>query len=194
MLELILQNKEILGLFFAALGVIPIFIGKKKDNTVKNSQKNNSIAINNIISTFQNPIANNTQNTNDLEKLKNTKKILFIDDDSKFKVVQILINSGWIHTNTIKDVKSIDCTEIVQADILFVDIQGVGKLLSFADEGLGLAAAIKEKYPQKKVVIYSAETKGDRFHKALKKVDSSLPKNADPYEFQQIVEEFSQEK
>lgn len=67
----------------------------------------------------------------------------------------------------------------------------MGKLLFFADEGLGLADAIKTKYPAKKVIIYSAETKGDRFHKALRNVDTFLAKNADPYEFQQIIENFS---
>lgn len=124
-----------------------------------------------------------------LEALKPVTKILFIDDDTKFKVVQILKRSGWIQTKIIKDVRSLDCSDITEANILFVDIQGVGKYLEFSDEGLGLAYAIKQKFPQKKVVIYSAETKGDRFHKALRYVDSFLSKNADPYEFQQIVEE-----
>ena len=63
--------------------------------------------------------------------------------------------------------------------------------MGFNDEGLGLALAIKDKYPEKKVIIYSAETNGDRFHEALRKADSFLPKNADPYEFQRIVEEFT---
>lgn len=63
--------------------------------------------------------------------------------------------------------------------------------MGFSDEGLGLALAIKKKYPSKKVIIYSAETNGDRFHEALRKADSFLAKNADPYEFQRIVEEFT---
>ena len=63
--------------------------------------------------------------------------------------------------------------------------------MGFHDEGLGLALAIKQKYPKKKVVIYSAETQGDRFHKALREADSFLAKNADPYEFQRLVEEFT---
>lgn len=48
---------------------------------------------------------------------------------------------------------------------------------------------LKNKYPQKKVVIYSAETKGERFHDALRVADSFLAKDAEPYQFQQLVEE-----
>lgn len=76
----------------------------------------------------------------------------------------------------------------MKSDIFFVDIQGVGKKLDFQDEGLGLANALKNKYPNKKVVIYSAENRGDRFHEALKKADDSLPKNAEPFQFQQTIE------
>lgn len=145
---------------------------------------------------IKNKANNKNQNNRELDKktleyYKNHTKILFIDDDTKFKVVQILKTSGWVHTNTIKDLKTIDCPEVADADIIFVDIQGVGKILSFTEEGLGLASAIKDKYPQKWIVIYSSETQGDRFHKTLKKVDDFLPKNADPYQFQQIVEEWA---
>jgi hypothetical protein len=127
----------------------------------------------------------------DLGSRKEITRILFVDDDSRFKVVKILQNSGWRHTKTIKDVKTLDDADIKWADIFFIDVQGVGVSMGFADEGLGLALAIKEKYPDKKVVIYSAETKGDRFHRALRQADSFLPKDADPYEFQKIVEDLS---
>lgn len=126
-----------------------------------------------------------------IEEYKNETRILFIDDDVRFKVAKILINSGWVHTKLIKDARSLDDRDVIEASILFIDVQGVGIALGFSDEGLGLAEAIKDKYPNKKVIIYSAETKGDRFHKALRKADSFLSKNADPYEFQKIVEEFT---
>jgi hypothetical protein len=47
------------------------------------------------------------------------------------------------------------------------------------------------KFPNKKVVIYSSQTTGERFHAALRVADHSLAKNADPYEFIQIVDDFS---
>ncbi len=120
-------------------------------------------------------------------------RILFIDDDTKFKVVKILTKSGWINTSIIKDANTLDEPSIIDAHILFVDVQGVGVAMGFDSEGLGLALALKEKYRAKKIIIYSAETNGNRFHEALRKADSFLPKNADPYEFQKLVEELSAE-
>lgn len=129
----------------------------------------------------------------DLDVLKAKTHVLFIDDDARFRVVDILTKCGWIHTRKVRDVMSIDDDRIIQANILFIDIHGVGRKLDFRAEGLGLAAAIKEKYPEKKVVIYSAETQGDRFHEALRKADDFLAKNADPYEFQQLTERLARE-
>ena len=128
-----------------------------------------------------------------LAELKDVVRILFIDDDTRFKVTSILKKGGWVHTKLIKDINSLGQSELAEAHLVFVDVQGVGKSLAFKEEGLGLAAAIMEKYPDKRTIIYSAETKGDRFHEALKKADSFLAKNADPYEFEKLVEDFAKE-
>lgn len=191
MLQWFIDNKEWVfsGLGVAIIGTIIGFFKKNPELLVPTMS--NTVTVNTTVSTPRANTESEVSCVKSLESRKSDTRILFIDDDSKFKVVQILKNSGWSHTKTIKDAKSLDCPEIAEADILFVDIQGVGKQLYFSDEGLGLANAIKEKYPHKGVVIYSAETKGDRFHKALLNVDSFLPKNADPYEFQQLVEELS---
>ncbi len=155
---------------------------------------------NNIEINIANPAPSNSdQEKNDTPKIqkmslddyKNSTKILFIDDDARFKVVKILSRSGWVHTKLIKDCEALDDRDVIDANILFIDVQGVGISMGFSDEGLGLALAIKEKYKSKKVVIYSAETEGDRFHEALRKADSFLAKNADPYQFQRLVEEFT---
>ena len=76
--------------------------------------------------------------------------------------------------------------------ILFsVDINGVGTQM-FEDQGLGLAAALKDKYPHKAIILYSAEPTGNRFNKKLRKVDDTLPKNAEPYQFISLIEQYSQ--
>lgn len=126
-------------------------------------------------------------------EIKNNVFILFIDDDSGFKVAEILKNGGWLQTKLIEDIATLNDIDVKNAHIIFIDVQGVGKNLGFSEEGLGLASALKEYYPLKRVVIYSSETTGDRFHEALRKVDSFLPKNADPYEFQQLVERLARE-
>ncbi len=173
---------------FSGVGVAVIgLIISKKTNSGQTIQ-NQNVSIN-IDSDKDAADANDSEASIDTLRVKT--KILFIDDDSKFKVVDILKRSGWQNTKSIRDVKDLNSTEIRDTDIFFVDIKGVGISLGFKDEGLGLASAIKDKYPNKKVIIYSAETKGERFHEALKKADDSLPKNADPYEFEQIIESFA---
>lgn len=188
MFTYILENKEWIfsGIGISVIGLMFYFLKSKQKNSTAINENSNSVIVN-INNTQENN--QNKQDRDDcLIELKKKTKILFIDDDNKFKVVSILKNSGWVNTKIIKDINNIDSDEVRTTDIFFVDIQGVGKKLEFQDEGLGLANALKNKYPNKKVVIYSAENRGDRFHEALKKADDSLPKNAEPFQFQQTIE------
>ncbi len=127
-----------------------------------------------------------------LEELKSICRILFIDD-GEFDVPDILSNSGWKNTKKLPDVESLDSLDVRDADIIFVDIAGVGRILRFSDEGLGLISALKKKYPHKKIVVYSAQRRGNRFHEGLSDADARLPKNADPFQFESLVEEFAKE-
>ena len=127
-----------------------------------------------------------------IDDIKGLTKILFIDD-VKFDVVDNLIKSGWIHTKRIKDVDTLNQPEVKDSHIYFVDIEGVGKKLGFTDEGLGLSRALKETYPSKAVILYSAQREGDRFDKTLSIVDSTIRKNADSYEFIKLAEKFSKQ-
>jgi len=129
-----------------------------------------------------------------LEEIRGVCKILFIDDRN-FPVVDIIKNAGWINTKRIKDAEAIEQTDIREAHIIFCDIQGVGKKLKFKDEGLGLVIALKNSYPNKKVIVYSGEDQGrvEAFHKGLDVADGRLSKLADPYQFQLLVEKYSKE-
>ncbi|MDY0194202.1 MAG: hypothetical protein RBR93_11875 [Aliarcobacter butzleri] len=196
-MEWIIENKEWL---FSGIAVPIIYAGFKlinkgtndntNDNTNSNTNENTNILTVNVDTS---PNSHEPQKKGikykSIEVAQKKINILFIDDQ-KFKVVDILKTSGWINTKITKDISSLDSADVQNTDIFFVDIQGVGKKLDFQDEGLGLADALKRKYPTKKIVIYSAENSGDRFHRALKNADDSLSKNADPYEFQQIIENF----
>ncbi len=126
-----------------------------------------------------------------IEYMKSKTRILFIDDDKKFNVVKILKDSGWIHTKSIVDVKSIDSPQIRDAQIHFVDINGVGKLLNLPSEGLDLALMIKQRFPYKKVILYSANRNSNSFHEAWDLCDFKLEKNALPNQFLNIVEQCS---
>ena len=125
-----------------------------------------------------------------MDELKLRTNILFIDDES-FKIVSILKKTeGWINTKSIKDIHSPSEPEIRWAHIIFVDVNGVGGNL-FNNQGLGVAQEIKKRYPEKRVVLYSAETKHDAFSEAWDVVDARLPKNADPIVFITKVESFA---
>lgn len=118
--------------------------------------------------------------------------VLFIDDDVKFQVVNILKRNGWTNTKIIKDVSSLEQPEVASADIFFVDIQGVGVSLGFKDQGLGLVIALRKKYPSKKIVIYSAEN-ANAFNPAFGRANEWISKDADPYEFMEAVERLSEQ-
>jgi len=129
-----------------------------------------------------------------LDDIKNICNIVFVDDKS-FPIIDILKDCGWRNIQKLKDVDSIDQKEIREAHIIFMDIQGVEKKLKLRDEGLGLIVAIKTKYPNKKIIAYSAEDQGQvaAFHQGLELADSRLSKNADSYEFQFRLEKFSKQ-
>ncbi len=126
-------------------------------------------------------------NSTSCRKEKGSVHVLFIDDQ-KFDNVDVLRNAGWKNTKSIKDIKAIDCPEVLAADVIFVDINGVGTSLFPKEQGLGVAVQIKSRYSEKCVVVYSAQPQ--ELHKALSQVDAILPKNAEPYEYISILENY----
>lgn len=155
---------------------VTVHIGKSETEPEKHQD---SLAVNGGVDEF--------------ERLKKLTHILFIDDDTKFKIVQIIIKTGWKNTESIVDLEHYDDDLLRKSHIIFVDVQGVGKVLDCKDEGLSLALNIKNKYPQKKVVIYSAVQAHKVFHEAIQKVDFLLSKDAEPIEFTSLIERFSKE-
>lgn len=147
-----------------------------------------------ILSLFKNS-KKKTIPTPTLPELKQKTKILFVDDQ-KFNIVDSLKDKdGWRNIRRVADVDSISQAEVDEAHIIFVDVQGVGKKLGFVDEGLGLIVALKETYPDKKIVMYSSESKGqvNAFHKASDMVDGRLKKKPSRYEFGATIERLAKE-
>jgi hypothetical protein len=128
-----------------------------------------------------------------IELMKSKIKVLFIDDDRNFNVVKILKNGGWRYTKSVTDIKGVDIQVVKESDILFIDINGVGRAMCLQNEGLDLALMVKERYPNKKVIIYSANRNSNAFHDAWVKCDFRLEKNALPSQFQNLVEKYSVE-
>ena len=177
------------------IGAISLFKDKiqppnESSDQKKSIQQTVSVNVNNGVSLkAEQGNSNGTQSKQppSIEELKKSTSILFIDDDKTFKIVDILKKMGWLNTKLIKDINSLSDHNVVDANILFIDIQGVGKLLQHKDEGLGLALAIKRRYPTKKIIIYSAQAEGARFHEALSEADYSLPKTAEPVRFEETI-------
>lgn len=121
-----------------------------------------------------------------IEEAKASARLLFIDDDTRFKLVKILKEAGWLNVDIRKDIDTEDAL-LRSADLVFVDINGVGKKMGFIDEGLGLSNAIRDKFPEKYIVIYSSERDGNRFDESIKKADDTLYKHADTYQFEKCI-------
>jgi len=183
---------EILGYFLLPNSVTSV------PQTVKNKNEQNvNVSVNVGSTTNQNIGEDESQNKKNLdrnamiESMQSKTAILFIDDDKNFNVVKILKDSNWKKVKTVVDIKSLDIPIVKESDIIFVDINGVGKLLNLEFEGLDLALMLKQRYPDKKVIIYSANRNNNSFHQAWDTCDFKLEKNALPYQFQNLVEEYS---
>lgn len=124
--------------------------------------------------------------------------VLIIDDQyTDYAIVKILSDRKkypWINFSAIPDLKTIDEPQLRLADVVFVDIQGVGKYLTPKHEGLGIAEMILDKYPTKKVILYSSETKHNFTHPVLSRVYGRLEKEAEPRSFIAYIEDERSEK
>ena len=123
------------------------------------------------------------------QDIKSSVQILFIDDED-FNVVKMLKKAGWRNIKRKPDFSNLDDIDLQNADVVFVDIKGVGIVGGYKNEGIGLAAAIKKKYPRKGVIIYSGTHEHDIFSSELDSVDAKLPKNAEPIQFSYLIEQY----
>lgn len=161
------------------------------------AQKNDVIPANkNVITQTINIVDNHKEQPTDCStmrtplKSKSTIQILFIDDN-KVSFIPAMKKAGYSLIRYIKDCNNIHCQQIKDAEIIFVDVNGVGMSLFPQEQGFGLARAIKQQYPSKCIVLYSAEPQ--YFRKDYKYFDSVLPKNSEPYEFTKIIDDWIQD-
>lgn len=131
---------------------------------------------------------------NIVANLKNICQVLFIDDESLQTLIKTLRKAGWKNVKRIGDTANLDVEDIRNADIIFVDIKGVGLELRFKNEGVGLAAALKKKYPQKGIIIYSATAEHNLFDPDIDVVDGRLFKAAEPIQYSNMIEQYAKSK
>ncbi len=182
----------IVPIVVAIIGAVATCLAAK----LKSKDKHDYANMKQVTNTTQNVVVsvNSTQGVLEVPEKqrqivpRNGVGILFIDDE-KFSVIQILRKAGWVNVRSVRDVDTLDDPNIIASSVIFVDIVGVGIKLAFKNQGIGLAAAIKQKYKDKKVWVYSAESKHNIFDADLKVLDGLLPKNAEPIEFMNILED-----
>lgn len=87
---------------------------------------------------------------------KDTVNILFIDD-MEMPVVENLKRSGY-KVKKVRDISDAEGAEVKNAQIIFVDFDGVGRRVSPQHQGAGLVKEIKSRYGASKyVVLYTAQ-------------------------------------
>lgn len=100
-------------------------------------------------------------------------KIMVIDDQ-EFPYVEVLRKHQYsIHKVT--DVSSI--TDVAEYTVILCDIRGVGKTLSSEFEGAHLLREIRQRYPFKTLVAYSAESLKTDYNEYLRNADFILQKD-----------------
>jgi len=115
--------------------------------------------------------------------------ILFIDD-LDMPVVENLRKGGY-KVKKVRDIKNIQDAEVKNAQIIFVDFDGVGRVVSPQHQGAGLVKELKANYGDRKyVVLYTAQstmstdtTMRDLFDAA----DDRLRKDSDVTDFIEII-------
>jgi len=124
-----------------------------------------------------------------LPVLKDIARVLIIDDKQS-DLIKPLEREGW-KVSQVRDIDCITNTSLRDSHILCIDILGVGKKMSFPNEGLGLVGAIREEYPGKRILLYSSVPSHDIFDKAIDLVDKRLLKNGQPYPFVSAIQDLA---
>lgn len=170
---------------------IPMILISKKKTSVKNSDivSHNTINSNNTININQNSTTVEPDHTISDSDMKTITQILFIDDE-EFTVIRMLKKMGWKNIKRKTDIANLDDSDLKKADVIFVDIKGVGIVGGYKNEGIGLAATIKKKYRNKGVIIYSGTDEHDIFDSDIHSVDARLRKNAEPIQFSDLIEQY----
>ena len=128
----------------------------------------------------------------DLSEIRKRIKILIIDNDIEgIASLRKYLEEEW-QVDAIKDLDHYSNSRLLASQIICVDIHDVGVALGYND-GVGLIKGIATKYPNKKLILYSAiASYGDLFEEALAYADKTVSKN-NRTEFSSAIERLAKE-
>ena len=122
-------------------------------------------------------------------KDKKSVKILFIDDEGYD--TELLQNLGYLDIQKMyKYDKDNRMDDLEKYDIIFCDINGIAKDLDSVYQGAALAKLIKQTYPEKTVVIFSAKQQYLTFNQYYECVDEVIFKNLPPAELASKIDKY----
>lgn len=107
------------------------------------------------------------------QKDKKNAKILFLDDEGYD--IELLKNLGYLDVH--KMYKFTEMDDFEKYDIIFCDINGIAKEIDETFQGAALAKMIKETYPEKIIIIFSAKQQYLTFNNFSNYVDDVIYKN-----------------
>ena len=123
----------------------------------------------------------------DILKLRRKFEILFIDDD-EIAYLENLKSNGFnvTYKTNITNIKDVSAY-----DIIMCDINGVGE--SLGKDGASMAAQIKNAYPNKVIISYSAASHSFTYQKTLESVDKRIPKGTSIEDWLNLLDEIIEE-
>lgn len=125
-----------------------------------------------------------------IPEMRKNSEILVIDDQ-EFLLTEPLRNYGYQITEK-KDLNSLK--DAAAYDIILCDIRGVGKFLQSKYEGANLIKELKLKYPQKKIVAYTAEEYTASFSELLDYADKKVEKGTSVDDWTSLLDEVVKDK
>lgn len=125
----------------------------------------------------------------DESKLLNRKKYkILVLDDSGFPQLEVLKKLGYKDIDVQEEYENID--QFLPYDIIFCDINGVANKLDPIYQGAALAKQIKEVYPNKMVIIFSAIAQHLDFTLYYNSVDATIKKSMNGNEFSKEIDKW----
>ena len=126
-----------------------------------------------------------------IEEIRKRARLLVIDD-GEFPYMPLFQHDGY-NIDKWNDVDDLSKLESGFADIIMLDLQGVGRQLS-SEQGLGVLRHLRETRPAQLIIAYSSADWPLDSQEFFKQADAVLPKGSDYVVFKRQVDTLLEER